>query len=172
LKRTQPILLDRHADYLQLSSLAAYLVFAQDEVKAWAYSRSGEKQFTPGPQVFAGADASISIPVLSIDLLLTDIYGGIDFDYRRQFSSYGGLAQRNPPSRCADFGELHGGSGIRFALPSHMFMQSSGELVRSRGLEPPRVAPLAPQASASTNSATTAGMDAGLLPRAGAITRM
>src|ERR1700704_2729163 len=32
-----------------------------------------------------------------------------------------------------------------------------GKLVRSRGLEPPRVAPLAPQASASTNSATTAG---------------
>jgi hypothetical protein len=29
-------------------------------------------------------------------------------------------------------------------------------LVRSRGLEPPRVAPLAPQASASTSSATTA----------------
>src|SRR3979490_1514631 len=29
-------------------------------------------------------------------------------------------------------------------------------MVRSRGLEPPRVAPLAPQASASTNSATTA----------------
>src|SRR5262245_11855724 len=35
-------------------------------------------------------------------------------------------------------------------------------MVRSRGLEPPRVAPLAPQASASTNSATTAdGMGAG-----------
>ena len=30
------------------------------------------------------------------------------------------------------------------------------ELVRSRGLEPPRVAPLPPQGSASTNSATTA----------------
>ena len=29
-------------------------------------------------------------------------------------------------------------------------------MVRSRGLEPPRVSPLAPQASASTNSATTA----------------
>ena len=39
-------------------------------------------------------------------------------------------------------------------------------LVRSRGLEPPRVAPLAPQASASTNSATTAdGMNAGRGPR-------
>src|SRR4051812_42653255 len=34
------------------------------------------------------------------------------------------------------------------------FQKSS--MVRSRGLEPPRVAPLAPQASASTNSATTA----------------
>ena len=39
-------------------------------------------------------------------------------------------------------------------------------LVRSRGLEPPRVAPLAPQASASTNSATTAeGMNASRRPR-------
>ena len=32
----------------------------------------------------------------------------------------------------------------------------SGTLVRSRGLEPPRLAALTPQASASTNSATTA----------------
>src|SRR5262249_17678828 len=42
-------------------------------------------------------------------------------------------------------------------------------LVRSRGLEPPRVAPLAPQASASTNSATTAdGLRAGRSARHGA----
>src|SRR5262249_60506147 len=33
---------------------------------------------------------------------------------------------------------------------------SRKRLVRARGLEPPRVAPLAPQASASTSSATTA----------------
>jgi Uma2 family endonuclease len=71
---------DKAADYLQLSSLATYLIFAQDEVKAWAYNRSGEKQFPPGPQVFVGADTSISIPALSIDLPLIDIYGGIDFD--------------------------------------------------------------------------------------------
>jgi hypothetical protein len=30
--------------------------------------------------VFAGADASIGIPALSIDLPLTDIYRGVDFD--------------------------------------------------------------------------------------------
>src|SRR5262249_46269689 len=36
------------------------------------------------------------------------------------------------------------------------YKEKSLVVVRSRGLEPPRVAPLAPQASASTNSATTA----------------
>src|SRR5438270_2393031 len=71
---------DKVADYLQLSSLATYLIFAQDEVKAWAYNRSGAMQFPPGPQVFAGADASISIPALNIGLPLVDIYRGIDFD--------------------------------------------------------------------------------------------
>jgi Uma2 family endonuclease len=71
---------DKAADYLQLSSLASYLIFAQDEIKAWAYNRSGEKQFPPGPQVLAGADASISIPALSVDLPLSGIYGGVDFD--------------------------------------------------------------------------------------------
>jgi hypothetical protein len=30
--------------------------------------------------VLAGTDASISISALSIDLPLTDIYGGLDFD--------------------------------------------------------------------------------------------
>jgi len=48
--------------------------------KAWAYNRSGGKQFAPGPQVFVGADASICIPALSIDPPLTDVYGGIEFD--------------------------------------------------------------------------------------------
>ena len=71
---------DKAADYLQLTSLASYLVFAQDEVKAWAYNRSGEKQFPPGPQVFVGTDTSIGIPALKIDLPLIDIYAGIELD--------------------------------------------------------------------------------------------
>jgi Uma2 family endonuclease len=71
---------DKAADYLQLPGLSAYLIFAQDEVKAWAYSRGGGDRFPSGPQIFAGADAAISIPALSVDLCLTDVYRGIDFD--------------------------------------------------------------------------------------------
>jgi Uma2 family endonuclease len=67
---------DKAADYLQLPSLATYLIFAQDEVKAWAYN----KQFSPGPQVFAEADVSITIPALNIELPLADVYAGIEFD--------------------------------------------------------------------------------------------
>jgi len=69
---------DKAADYLRLSSLTTYLVFAQDEIKAWAYHRGAE--FPPGPQVFAGADASIGVPALGIELPLIEIYAGIDFD--------------------------------------------------------------------------------------------
>jgi Uma2 family endonuclease len=69
---------DKASDYLQLSSLATYLVFAQDEIKAWTYHRTG--QFPPGPQVIAGPEASISVPALNVDLPLNSIYAGIDFD--------------------------------------------------------------------------------------------
>lgn len=68
---------DKPTDYLRLSSLATYLVFAQDEIKAWAYHRGAH---VAGPEVFAGTDASIGVPALGIDLPLVDIYAGIDFD--------------------------------------------------------------------------------------------
>jgi len=58
---------DKAAEYLRLPSLLAYLVLAQDEVKAWVYIRNSD-QF-PAPQVVAGEDATISIPALDVDLL-------------------------------------------------------------------------------------------------------
>jgi Uma2 family endonuclease len=70
---------DKAADYLQFSSLATYLIFAQDEIKAWAHTRSGEGQFPPGPQVLVGADAAISIPALNVQLSLAEVYEGIEF---------------------------------------------------------------------------------------------
>jgi Uma2 family endonuclease len=71
---------DKAADYLQLSGLTAYLIFAQDEIKAWAYNRGGDTQFPAGPNVFSGADASIGISALGIDLPLMEVYRGIEFD--------------------------------------------------------------------------------------------
>jgi Uma2 family endonuclease len=71
---------DKAAEYLRLPSLVSYLVFAQDEVKAWVYCRGGEKQFLAGPQVVSGPEASISIPALNVNLTLIDVYAGIDFD--------------------------------------------------------------------------------------------
>jgi Uma2 family endonuclease len=69
---------DKAAEYLRLPSLPAYLVLAQDEVKAWVYVR-GSGLF-PAPQVVAGENATISIPPLGIGLSLADIYAGIDFN--------------------------------------------------------------------------------------------
>jgi Uma2 family endonuclease len=71
---------DKAAEYLQLSTLATYLILAQDEMKAWVYNRSTAGQFPPGPQVLAGADTSISIPALKTDLPLLNIYAGVGFD--------------------------------------------------------------------------------------------
>ncbi len=67
---------DKAAEYLQLPSLAAYLVFAQDEPKVWAWIR-GQEGFPPGPDVIAGADKTIRISSLGLDLRLGEIYAGL-----------------------------------------------------------------------------------------------
>jgi Uma2 family endonuclease len=66
---------DKAGEYLRLPSLRAYLVFSQDEPKAWARIRD-EGPFTPGPALFQGADAVIPVPALQIQLPLAEIYGG------------------------------------------------------------------------------------------------
>ena len=67
---------DKQAEYLRLPSLLAYLVFSQDEPKAWVWLR-GDTSFVPGPQVIAGQDGEIVIPALGLDLRLADVYAGV-----------------------------------------------------------------------------------------------
>jgi Uma2 family endonuclease len=67
---------DKAAEYLQVPSLTAYLVLAQDEPKAWAWVR-GAAGFSPGPQVIAGHGAQIEIAPLGIELPISEIYAGI-----------------------------------------------------------------------------------------------
>jgi Uma2 family endonuclease len=69
---------DKAAEYLQLPTLAAYVVLSQDEIKAWVYVK-GSAQHS-GPKPIRGADATIRIPALGIELPLVEIYRGIEFD--------------------------------------------------------------------------------------------
>lgn len=64
---------DKASEYLQLPSLHAYLVLAQNEAKAWLWQRR-DSAFVPGPTVIAGIDRSIAIDALAIDLSLAEIY--------------------------------------------------------------------------------------------------
>jgi Uma2 family endonuclease len=68
---------DKASEYLRLPGLSAYLVLAQDELKAWIWVR-GAGGFSPGPNVVEGPDARIEIAALGIDVPLAEIYAGIE----------------------------------------------------------------------------------------------
>jgi Uma2 family endonuclease len=70
---------DKAAEYLRLSSLAAYLVFAQDEAKAWVWERS-DGSFAAGPVVIAGMDSAISVAALGLKLPLASVYADLKID--------------------------------------------------------------------------------------------
>jgi Uma2 family endonuclease len=70
---------DKAAEYLQLPSLNAYLVFSQDAPKAWVWTRAGE-EFAAKPTEIAGYDKVIRIEAPSFALPLAEIYAGIEPD--------------------------------------------------------------------------------------------
>jgi Uma2 family endonuclease len=70
---------DKVTEFLRLPTLAAYLVFAQDERKAWIWVRRTEG-FQPGPEVIEGETASIQIAALNLRLPFADVYARIKID--------------------------------------------------------------------------------------------
>lgn len=68
---------DKTAEYLRLSTLAAYVVFAQDEPKAWSWVRIGGA-FPAGSTVITGRDAVLDVPALGLSISLRDVYQGIE----------------------------------------------------------------------------------------------
>jgi len=70
---------DKSAEYLRLPSLAAYLVLAQDQLKAWVWTR-GTAGFPCGPEVVEGGEAAIRVAAPGIDLLLSEIYARVKMD--------------------------------------------------------------------------------------------
>jgi Uma2 family endonuclease len=70
---------DKAAEYLQLRSLMAYLVFAQDECKAWVWMRS-PNEFAPGAKIFDDQSTAIPIAALGIELPLAEVYARVKLD--------------------------------------------------------------------------------------------
>src|ERR1700674_1428904 len=64
------------ADYVRLPSLLVYLALAQDQAKAWVWTRDAAG-FSPTPHVVAGNSALIQISALAIELPLLEIYAGV-----------------------------------------------------------------------------------------------
>lgn len=69
-------LADKAAEYLRLESLATYIVVAQDEIKAWVWTRT-DNGFPSGPAVLEGPGSVIPIPALAIELPLQEVYGRV-----------------------------------------------------------------------------------------------
>ena len=70
---------DKAAEYLQLPSLAAYLVFSEDEPNAWVWIK-GEQGFPPAPAVLNGKDEIIWIPALKLTLPLSALYASVELE--------------------------------------------------------------------------------------------
>jgi Uma2 family endonuclease len=68
---------DKAAEYLRLPTLAAYLVLAQDEAKAWLWQR-GDAGFAPGPAVIIGLDQVVDIAAIGLRLPLATVYAGLE----------------------------------------------------------------------------------------------
>jgi Uma2 family endonuclease len=70
---------DKAAEYLELSSLLAYIVLSQDVRKAWLWSRpSTSAPFAPGPKPISAAETVVPIAGLQLELPIADIYAGTE----------------------------------------------------------------------------------------------
>jgi Uma2 family endonuclease len=68
---------DKVTEYLQLSSLEAYVVFAQDEPKAWVRVRV-HGNFPASPTVLSGRDAVLNVQTLALNIKMSDVYEGVE----------------------------------------------------------------------------------------------
>jgi Uma2 family endonuclease len=69
---------DKATEYMRLSSVAAYLILSQDEIKAWVYTKGLADYLRP--EVLDRAVARISVTALGIDLPLSEIYADVEFN--------------------------------------------------------------------------------------------
>lgn len=68
---------DKLAEYFEIPSVSAYIVFSQNEAKAWMWVKD---QSTPKPEVVVGVEANIHVAALQIELPMSEIYAGVKID--------------------------------------------------------------------------------------------
>jgi Uma2 family endonuclease len=69
---------DKSTEYLRLPDLQAYIVFSQDEPKAWVWERTNEK-FVPGPEIVERIDSAVHVAALGAELTMAEVYAGVRF---------------------------------------------------------------------------------------------
>jgi hypothetical protein len=67
---------DKVTEYLRIPGLLAYMVFSQDEPKAWVWMRESTGLAPQRPTVFTGSEAVIRLAALNLDLPLAELYSG------------------------------------------------------------------------------------------------
>lgn len=69
---------EKHAEYTELVSLAAYIIVSQDEPIVWTWERNSLTAAYPStPKEIAGRGASIEIAALGVGLPLAEVFLGI-----------------------------------------------------------------------------------------------
>jgi len=69
-------MIEKRDEYLQIPSLEAYLICAQDEPRAWLFVRQ-DGRFPASPVMIEGREASVEVPALALSLPMADIFAGI-----------------------------------------------------------------------------------------------
>lgn len=64
---------DKPSEYTALPDIQAYIVFAQDEPKAWLWLRSAGA-FPPGRRPVSALDQTIEVPALGLSIPLAEVY--------------------------------------------------------------------------------------------------
>jgi hypothetical protein len=70
---------DKASEFLRVPTLAAYVVLAEEERKAWVWIRDGQN-FPSGPNVVHDGNAVIHIHALKLALPFTAVYAGVELD--------------------------------------------------------------------------------------------
>jgi len=68
---------DKAAEYLEIPSLRAYLVFSQVQYKAWVWVRHSDV-FAPTPSLIGGLDKVVKVAPLNLIMPFGAIYAGIN----------------------------------------------------------------------------------------------